>query len=74
MVDPSAIGASMNRDASPRLRHLVDDAVGPGYDVLFVRLDLLVASREARCGCRRCVAAVARERSDLVAALPPLPV
>ena len=61
-----------NRDASIRLRRLVDEAVGPRYDGVFLRLDLLVTSREGRCGCLACAEVLARWRADLVAELPAL--
>ena len=44
------------RSASTALRALVDDAVGPRYDAPFLRLDLLLAGRESRCGCDECTA------------------
>jgi hypothetical protein len=62
----------MNRHASVALRRKVDDAVGPSYDRAFLRLDLLLASREARCPCAACSSRMARERDLLVASLPPL--
>ena len=63
----------MSRNASVRLRQLVDEAVGPEYDTVFLRLDLVAASREGRCGCAVCATAVAERRAALVAALPALP-
>lgn len=62
----------MNRHASVALRRKVDDAVGPVYDQVFLRLDLLLASREGRCSCCACCSRVAERRERLVAALPPL--
>ncbi|MDD7966280.1 hypothetical protein [Actinomycetospora lemnae] len=62
----------MNRHASVALRRKVDDAVGPAYDQVFLRLDLLLATREGRCGCDACVAKVAGWRDRLVGTLPPL--
>jgi hypothetical protein len=58
------------RSASTALRALVDGAVGPRYDAPFLRLDLLLAGREARCGCDHCTAHVARVRTEIVASLP----
>ncbi|NMO90142.1 hypothetical protein [Actinomycetospora sp. TBRC 11914] len=58
------------RSASAALRHLVDDAVGPGYDTPFLRLDLLLAGRQSRCGCDGCTAQVARVREEILASLP----
>ena len=58
------------RSASTALRALVDDAVGPHYDAHFLRLDLLLAGREARCGCDDCTAHVARVLTEIVASLP----
>lgn len=60
----------MNRHASIALRRKVDDAVGPAYDPVFLRLDLLLASREARCPCAACAAHVAERLDRLVASLP----
>jgi hypothetical protein len=60
----------MNRHASVALRRKVDDAVGPGYDPVFLRLDLLLASREGRCSCGSCTSRVAERLDRLVAALP----
>jgi hypothetical protein len=58
------------RSASSALRRLVDDAVGTGYDVPFMRLDLLLAGREARCGCDDCTAHVGRVVTEILASLP----
>ncbi len=58
------------RSASTALRRLVDDAVGPRYDAPFLRLDLLLAGRESRCGCDDCTAAVDRVRAEILASLP----
>ena len=63
----------MNRDASVRLRHLVDEAVGVHYDQVFLRLDLLATTREGRCGCARCEETLVSRRADLLADLPALP-
>lgn len=60
----------MNRHASTRLRHLVDEAVGPHYDAVFLRLDVLATSPVGRCGCATCALEVARVRSAVLAALP----
>lgn len=60
----------MNRHASVELRRKVDDAVGPAYDPVFLRLDLLLASREGRCSCAACTATVADRLDGLVASLP----
>jgi hypothetical protein len=60
----------MNRHASVALRHKVDDAVGPAYDAVFLRLDLLLASREARCPCESCASRVAERLDRLMACLP----
>lgn len=62
----------MNRYASVALRRLVDGAVGPAYDRVFLRLDLLLASREGRCGCGVCTARTAARCDDLVGSLPPV--
>jgi hypothetical protein len=62
----------MDRHASVDLRRHVDRAVGPSYDRVFLRLDLLLASREGRCGCAVCSSRVAEQRERLVASLPPL--
>jgi hypothetical protein len=62
----------MERHASVALRRKVDDAVGPAYDPVFLRLDLLLASRHGRCGCAACSSRAAEERERLVARLPPL--
>ena len=62
----------MNRHASVALRRLVDDAVGPAYDAVFLRLDLLLASREGQCGCDDCRARVADRCESFVASLPRL--
>ena len=62
----------MNRHASVALRHKVDDAVGPSYDRVFLRLDLLLASREGQCSCAACSSRVAEQRERLVASLPPV--
>lgn len=59
------------RSASTALRRLVDDAVGPGYDTPFLRLDLLLAGRESRCGCDDCAARVASVMGEILASLPP---
>lgn len=72
-VDTPAKRCPMNRDASVRLRHLVDAAVGAHYDQVFLRLDLLATTREGRCGCVRCAATLAARRADLLADLPALP-
>jgi len=58
------------RSASTALRRLVDDAVGPGYDTPFLRLDLLLAGRESRCGCEHCAVVVDRVRAEILASLP----
>jgi hypothetical protein len=58
------------RSASTALRHQVDDAVGRHYDAPFLRLDLLLAGREARCGCDDCRALVDRTVAGIVASLP----
>jgi hypothetical protein len=58
------------RSASVALRRLVDDAVGPGWDTPFLRLDLLLAGRESRCGCEHCVAVVSRVRAEILASAP----
>jgi hypothetical protein len=58
------------RSASSALRRLVDDAVGAGYDAPFMRLDLLLAGRESRCGCDDCRALVGRVVTEIVASLP----
>ncbi|MEJ2863267.1 hypothetical protein [Actinomycetospora flava] len=60
----------MNRHASVALRRKVDDAVGPAFDPVFLRLDLLLASREARCPCGSCASRVAERLERLVASLP----
>jgi hypothetical protein len=60
------------RCASTALRSFVDDAVGPGYDAPFLRLDLLLAGRESRCGCDRCAAAVTAVLDEILASLPRL--
>jgi hypothetical protein len=62
----------MDRHASVDLRRHVDRAVGPAYDRVFLRLDLLLASREGRCGCAVCSSRVAEQRAQLVSSLPPL--
>ena len=62
----------MNRHASVALRRKVDDAVGPAYDPVFLRLDLLLAGREARCPCTLCASRVAERLELLVASLPPV--
>jgi len=62
----------MERHASVALRRHVDHAVGPSYDRVFLRLDLLLASREGRCDCAVCASRVAEQRARLVASLPPL--
>lgn len=62
----------MDRHASVALRRKVDDAVGPSYDPVFLRLDLLLASRAGRCTCAACCSWVARERERLVISLPPV--
>ena len=62
----------MERHASVDLRRHVDQAVGPSYDRVFLRLDLLLTSREGRCSCAACSSWVADERARLVASLPPL--
>lgn len=66
------IGGQMNRYASIRLRHLVDAAVGPRYEAVFLRLDVLAASPTGRCGCATCALEVARVRSAVLAGLPPV--
>ncbi|MCD2193256.1 hypothetical protein LQ327_07635 [Actinomycetospora endophytica] len=58
------------RCASTALRRLVDDAVGSVYDAPFLRLDLLLAGRRARCGCDDCTAQVRRTVTEIVASLP----
>ena len=60
----------VERYASVELRRWIDEAVGPHYDALFLRLDLLAASREGRCGCRHCRAVVDERREALIAYLP----
>lgn len=62
----------MQRYASVELRQRVDAAVGPHYDSVFLRLELLATSREARCGCADCRAVVAGRRAELLASLPTL--
>lgn len=62
----------MNRHASVALRRLVDQAVGPSYDRVFLRLDLLLASREGRCGCGACSERTEVRRANLVGSLPPI--
>lgn len=62
----------MDRHASVDLRRHVDEAVGPSYDRVFLRLDLLLASREGRCPCAACSSRVAAVRARLVASLSPL--
>jgi hypothetical protein len=62
----------MNRHASVVLRRKVDEAVGPGYDHVFLRLDLLLAGREARCPCAPCSSRTVEARERLLASLPPL--
>jgi hypothetical protein len=62
----------MNRHASVDLRRKIDDAVGPVYDQVFLRLDLLLASREGRCSCTACGSRVAEQRDRLARSLPPL--
>lgn len=62
----------MNRHASVALRRLVDEAVGPSYDRVFLRLDLLLASREGRCGCSACHERAEVRRANLVGSLPPI--
>ena len=62
----------MERHASVDLRRHVDQAVGPSYDRVFLRLDLLLTSREGRCSCATCSSRVADELARLVASLPPL--
>ena len=56
--------------ASVALRHTVDAAVGPAYDTAFLRLDLLLIGRAARCGCVDCALGVDRERALIVGSLP----
>ena len=63
-------GELMNRHASTRLRLLVDEAVGPHYDAVFLRLDVLATSPAGRCGCAGCALAVGRTRSAVLAGLP----
>ncbi|HEY2221043.1 hypothetical protein [Actinomycetospora sp.] len=58
------------RSASTALRGFVDDAVGTVYDAPFLRLDLLLAGRQARCGCDECTAQVGRTVAEIVASLP----
>jgi hypothetical protein len=62
----------MERHTSVALRRQVDAAVGPTYDRVFLRLDLLLASREGRCTCAACTTWVAEERERLVFSLPPV--
>jgi hypothetical protein len=62
----------MNRHASVALRRLVDEAVGPSYDRVFLRLDLLLASREGRCGCGACRERTEDRRANLLGSLPPI--
>lgn len=62
----------MNRYASVELRRLVDDAVGPRYDGVFLRLDVLRTSPEGRCSCSACRVLVAQRCDALVASLPAL--
>jgi hypothetical protein len=62
----------MNRHASVALRRKVDDAVGPAYDQVFLRLDLLLASGHARCGCDACAARTVEDHARLLDALPPV--
>ena len=66
------VSMPMNRHASLSLRRFVDTAVGAHYGTVFLRLDLLTASREARCGCDRCTDHVVQRRTALVASLPSL--
>ena len=58
------------RAASTALRRLVDDAVGPGYDTPFLRLDLLLTGRESRCGCDACTARADRVLDEILASMP----
>jgi hypothetical protein len=58
------------RAASTALRRRVDDAVGPGYETPFLRLDLLLAGREWRCGCDACATQVDRVLEEILASLP----
>ena len=62
----------MNRHASTRLRHFVDEAVGHRYDAVFLRLDVLTTSPVGRCGCVACGLEVARVRASVLAGLPAL--
>lgn len=58
------------RSASTALRLLVDDAVGTAYETPFLRLDLVLAARESRCGCEHCTAWVRGKVGEIVASLP----
>lgn len=58
------------RSASVALRRLVDDAVGPGYDPAFLRLDLLLTAPESRCDCPYCLGEVDRRLGAILASLP----
>lgn len=58
------------RSASVALRRFVDDAVGPHFDTAFLRLDLLLTSSQARCGCPDCLVEVDRARRAILASLP----
>ena len=62
----------MNRYASVALRRLVDEAVGPSYDRVFLRLDLLLAGREGRCGCGSCRERTRQRCAELAGSLPPM--
>lgn len=62
----------MNRHASVVLRRLVDEAVGPAYDPLFLQLDLLLTGREGRCGCVPCRGHTADRCAELLRSLPPV--
>ena len=72
LVAALRVWGTMNRHASVVLRRKVDEAVGPGYDQVFLRLDLLLAGREARCPCASCSSRTAEARDRLLASLPPL--
>jgi hypothetical protein len=72
LADTTARRVPAMPHASIQLRRLVDAAVGSHYDTVFLRLDLLLASREGRCGCAVCAIAVAARREELAASLPPL--
>ncbi|MEJ2870323.1 hypothetical protein WCD74_21315 [Actinomycetospora sp. OC33-EN08] len=56
--------------ASVALRHVVDAAVGPAYDTAFLRLDLVLIGRAARCGCVGCALEVDHDRRVILGSLP----